>query len=61
MSQKDLLDYYIKHADKRFDEIEKKVDKLISFRWMLIGASVSVSGIISIAIQLLDIFYKGQK
>jgi len=50
-NEDDLLKYYISHSDKRFDAIEEKMDKLISFRWLLIGASMGVSGIISVAVQ----------
>lgn len=56
-----LLKYYISHSDKRFDALEEKVDKLISFRWMLVGASMGISGIISIAFQVIQFIYKGDK
>jgi len=48
----DLLKYFIKMSNERFDSLEGKVDKLISFRWMLIGASVGISGIISVIFQI---------
>ena len=61
MSKDDeLLKYYISHSDKRFDALDQKVDKLISFRWLLIGASMGVSGIISVAFQVFQ-FLSGEK
>ena len=50
----ELLKYYISHSDKRFDALDQKVDKLISFRWLLIGASMGVSGVISVAFQVFQ-------
>lgn len=58
MPNKELLDYYIKHTDERFKEVNKKLDMLISFRWLLIGAAAGVSGIVSVVFQLLTAFNK---
>lgn len=51
----ELLKYYIKHADTRFDKLENKMDKLVSFRWILIGVSLAISGMVSFVFQLLEV------
>lgn len=48
MSDTDLINYFIEHTNKRFDKIEEKVDQLISFRLILIGSAMGVSGVISV-------------
>lgn len=58
MPHKDLIDYYIEHSDKRFDALEKKVDKVLSFRWMLIGAASGVSFVVSIVFKVLEAMAK---
>lgn len=63
MPSDDLVKYFIQHTDKKFSDLEEqtgkrfsglevKVDKLISFRWMLIGASVGISGLVSVLFQI---------
>lgn len=52
MPSDDLLRYHMKQTDIRFDRLEKKVDKLISFRMMLIGAAVGASGLVSVIFQV---------
>ena len=51
----ELVKYYIKHTDQRFKEVNqefkevhRKLDMLVKFRWMLIGAGVGTSLIVSI-------------
>lgn len=58
MPNKELLDYYIKHTDERFKEIHTKLDTLIGFRWLLIGAAAGVSGLISFIFQLITVAKK---
>ena len=53
MASDDLLKYFMKQTNERFDSLERKVDKLISFRLMLIGASVGISGLVSVFFQIL--------
>jgi hypothetical protein len=48
----DLLKYYIKHSDSRFDSLENKMDKMIGFRWLLIGMAAGVSGMVSFLFQM---------
>lgn len=52
MPSDDLLKYFIKQSNERFDSLEAKVDKLISFRILLIGASVGISGLVSVLFQI---------
>jgi len=58
MPSKELLDYYIKHTDERFKEVNNKLDTLIGFRWLLIGAAAGVSGLVSFVFQLLTVAKK---
>lgn len=48
----DLLKYYIDKTDSRLQSLEAKIDKLISFRVMLIGAAIGISGLVSAAFQV---------
>ena len=52
MDRQELVNYFIERTDERFDKLEAKIEQLISFRWMLIGASCAVSSIISIIIAI---------
>lgn len=54
MPSDDLVKYFIKHTNERFDALEGKVDRLISFRWMLIGVSLGVSGVVSFLFQVFQ-------
>lgn len=54
MPSDDLVKYFIKHTNDRFDALEGKVDRLISFRWLLIGVSLGVSGVVSMAFQVIQ-------
>lgn len=54
MPDKNLLEYYIQHADKRFDSLDKKIDILMAFRWKIMGAVVAISGIISLGFQIFE-------
>ena len=53
---KDLVDYFIKETNKKFEKLEKKVDSLLQFKWQIIGGSVVISVLVTIAIQI--IFHK---
>ena len=48
----DKMDYFITRADERFDKLELKVDKLLEFKWQIIGGSVVVSTLVSLALSL---------
>lgn len=50
--------YYIDHVDKRLDKIEEKVDALISFRVMLLGAAAGISGLVSVLIYVIGMMAK---
>jgi hypothetical protein len=51
--QDDKFEYFMGETNKRLDGIEDKLDQLITFRMMLIGASVAVSAIVSIGITIV--------
>ena len=53
-SEHEKLDAYFRsQTNLRLYSIEKKLDQLIGFRWMLIGGSVAVSSIVSVAIAII--------
>lgn len=52
MPDRELLDYFIQHTDVRFEKVHEKLDILLKFRWMLIGASMAISGTISILFEV---------
>lgn len=59
MASDDLVKYFIDHSNERFDRIEEKVDKLITFRLVLIGSAVGISGLVSIIFQVVVALAKG--
>ncbi len=42
----------------RMDRIEKKVDKLVEFKWQIIGGGIVVSAIITVGFQILNLILK---
>jgi hypothetical protein len=50
---KQLVDYFIEQTNDRFKILEGKVDKLIAFKWQIIGGSVVISAMVGIVVQLL--------
>jgi len=50
------LEYFIDQTNQRLVKIEEKLDRLISFRVMLIGASITISSLVSIGLTLLEIW-----
>lgn len=55
---RDILEYYIDHANERFDKLEKKVDRLWDLKMMLLGACLVVSGVCSIAVNVVLAYLK---
>lgn len=43
MPEKELWEYHRKLTDKRFDEVNHKLDKLNRFMWVFIGISIALS------------------
>jgi hypothetical protein len=56
MPNKEFLDYYIEHTDKRFEKVHEKLDTLLRFRWMLIGAALAISGTVSVLFEVAKAF-----
>jgi len=52
MPSDDLVKFFIENTNKRFDDLEVKVDKLISLRWMLIGAASVMSVVVTVVIEV---------
>lgn len=55
---KELIDYFIERTDLRFDKVDKKLEKLVAFRWQIIGGSTVLSIIFGIGVQFVFILYK---
>lgn len=50
---KNKIDYFIERTDHRFDRMESKIDKLITFRAMLYGGSAVVSALVAAAMIII--------
>jgi len=53
------FNYFVDQTNQRLDKIDEKLEQLISFRIMLIGASMAISTIFSVMTSLIIIFFKG--
>lgn len=62
------LDYFMKRTEQdikdirldmreEFDRLNQKIDKLSSFRFMLMGGAMALSGVTTIAIDLAFIYF----
>lgn len=49
---KDLINYFIVRTDLRFDRVEKQLEEVSRFRWQIIGGSVALSSLLSVAIAI---------
>lgn len=45
-------------VDKKLDTIDAKLDQLIQFKWQIVGGSVVISVLVTLAIQLGSFFLK---
>ena len=52
------FDYFIDQTNDRLSNMDSKLDKLLEFRVMLIGASVGVSLLASVAFNFLVFYIK---
>lgn len=57
--EKELIEYFIKKTDHRFDQVdrdfyrlEKKIDSLLAFKWQALGALLVINVIIIFAMQM---------
>lgn len=50
-----LLQYFIEQTNDRLNKIDANIEKLLAFRFKLIGAVITVSFIISLAVSLLKL------
>lgn len=53
MSNEEKYEYFIAQTNVRLEKMDEKLDQLISFRFMLIGASMAVSAMVSLIITIL--------
>lgn len=56
MSDEQLLKYFMDQTNKRLDVVDEKLDRILQFKWTLIGASTVIS---IIASTLIAIIYQG--
>lgn len=56
----DKFEYFIEQTNLRLDRIDGKLEQLITFRLVLIGASVGISGLFSFAVTLLTLYLMKQ-
>ena len=56
MHDEKLIDYLI----DRIEKIDEKVDRLLQFKWQIIGGSVVLSAIITVSIQIFMVYQGGQ-
>lgn len=56
MSNEDLVRYFMDQTNKRLDVMDQKLDRILQFKWTLIGASTVIS---IIASTLIAIIYQG--
>lgn len=47
-----LFTYFVTQTNERLSNIENKLDQLITFRMMLIGASIAISTIVSLIVTI---------
>lgn len=53
------LEEFQKNSEKRFDQIEKKLDTLNEFKWRLAGGVTVLSLLLTIIIEVLKEFARG--
>jgi uncharacterized membrane protein YadS len=54
--KEDKVEYFIEETNRRLEAIEAKLDRLISFRVMLLGASMTISAFVSVGLTLLELW-----
>lgn len=48
----DLHDYFIEQTNTRLERIEDKVDRLLAFKWQIIGGSLFASALVTLGVQV---------
>ncbi len=56
-SKHDYYDYFVDQTNKRLDKIDAKLDKLLAFKWQIIGGSLAFSLAGSILISVISAYY----
>lgn len=49
----DKINYFIERTDKRLESIEEKLEVILRFKWQVIGGSIVLSALVSVAIKIL--------
>lgn len=49
-----MSDELVKYLIKRIDHLEVKVDKVLQFKWQIIGGGMGISVVITLGFQILN-------
>lgn len=55
---KELVDYFIRETNEKFDKLDDKVNQLLEFKWKVVGSSIGVSLVITAVFQIGFFIYK---
>lgn len=58
--EREKFNYFLEETNKRLDKIDEKLERLISFRVLLIGMSMAVSALITVAINIALVYATGK-
>lgn len=58
--EREKFNYFLEETNKRLDKIDEKLERLISFRVLLIGMSMAVSALITVAINVALVYATGK-
>lgn len=50
---KELITYFIKKTDERFDKIEQKIDLVLKMKWEIAGGLAVLSVLVTIGVQII--------
>ncbi len=51
MNDERLIEYFIQQTNERLERIELKMDKVLQFKWQVLGVATAVSAIIGFVVQ----------
>jgi len=53
MGDEELVKYFIERTDQRLEEMDNKINELLSFKWQIIGGATAISVLINLAISVV--------
>lgn len=48
-------DKFLNYLKERIESIDQKVDKLLEFKWKIVGGALAVSLIVTVAVQVISL------